>query len=98
MAQFDVYILPDGAHVVDVQSPLASVHRTRLVIPLIDPSDDTNVVGRLNPQVTLDGEPWLLATHFAVTLDAKLLRARIGSLADQEWTIKAALDFLINGF
>ena len=54
MAQFDVYILPDGAHVVDVQSPLASVHRTRLVIPLIDPSDDTNVVGRLNPQVTLD--------------------------------------------
>ncbi|WP_294216949.1 CcdB family protein [uncultured Sphingomonas sp.] len=98
MAQFDVYILPDGAHVVDVQSPLASVHRTRLVIPLIDPSDDTNVVGRLNPKVTLDGEPWLLATHFAVTLDAKLLRGRIGSLADQEWTIKAALDFLINGF
>ena len=48
--------------------------------------------------MTLDGEPWLLATHFAVTLDAKLLRARIGSLADQEWTIKAALDFLINGF
>jgi len=56
------------------------------------------VVGRLNPQVVLNGEPRLLATHFAVTLDATLLRARIGSLDDQEWTITSALDFLINGF
>lgn len=98
MAQFDVYILPDGGHVVDVQFPLANVHRTRLVIPLVDPTDDAGVVGRLNPQVVLNGEPWLLATHFAVTLDVTLLRARIGSLDDQEWTIKSALDFLINGF
>ncbi len=97
-AQFDVYRLPDGIQVVDVQSPLASVHATRLVLPLIAPTDGAAVVQRLNPLVTLNGEHWLLATHFATTVDARLLRTPVGSLADQEWTIKSALDFLLNGF
>jgi toxin CcdB len=97
-AQFDVYRLPDGTFVVDVQSPLASVHRTRLVVPLIALEDSTPVIARLNPQLRVDGELFVLATHFATTIDGKLLTQVVASLADQEWTIKGALDFLINGF
>ena len=98
MAQFDIYLLRDGTHVVDVQSPLASVHATRLVIPLVDPDEDTSPLSRLNPRVLVDGQPWLLGIQFTSTVDAKLLKAPVGSLADEEWSIKGAIDFLINGF
>ncbi len=97
-AQFDVYRLPDATLVVDVQSPLASVHATRFVIPLLPLGDATPPIPRLNPQVSMDGQPWVLATHFATTVDNRILTYPVGSVADQEWVIKGALDFLVNGF
>ncbi|MEH3035183.1 MAG: CcdB family protein [Sphingomonas adhaesiva] len=97
-AQFDVYRLADRTLVVDVQSPLASVHATRLVIPLIAMKDATPSVSRLDPHVGIDGKPWVLATHFATTVDAKALTVPVASLAHEERAIKGALDFLINGF
>ena len=97
-AQFDVYRLPNGRLVVDVQSPLATVHGTHLVIPLIEWGDATPAIDRLNPRLDFDGSTWVLATHFATTIDAKLLKDAVASLADEEWAIKGALDFLVNGF
>ncbi|MEH3045955.1 CcdB family protein [Sphingomonas adhaesiva] len=97
-AQFDVYRLSDRTLVVDVQSPLASVHATRLVIPLIAMEEATPAVSRLNPKLSIDGKPVVLATHFVTTVDAKALTVPVASLADEEWAIKGALDFLINGF
>ncbi|USU03727.1 CcdB family protein [Sphingomonadaceae bacterium OTU29MARTA1] len=98
MAQFDVYLLRDTTYVVDVQSPLASVHATRLVIPLIAPDADASPTSRLNPLLTLDGQQWVLATHFASTVDASTLKAPVASLAHEEWAIKGAIDFLTGGF
>lgn len=98
MAQFDVYQLPDGMRVVDVQSRFASVHATRLVIPLIAPDEQAASTTRLNPQLEIEGEPWILAIQFASTLDERLLKAPIASLAHAEFAIKDAIDFLINGF
>ncbi len=97
-AQFDVYRLPDATLVVDVQSPLASVHATRFVIPLLPLGDATPPIPRLNPKVSMDGQPWVLATHFATTVDNRILTHPVGSVADQDWVIKGALDFLVNGF
>ena len=97
-AQFDVYRLPDQTLVVDVQSPVASVHGTRLVIPLIEASDTTLPIARLNPQFSVQGRTWVLGTHFATTIDAKALHQVVDSLAREEWAIKGALDFLVNGF
>ena len=98
MAQFDVYLLPDGTRVVDVQSPFASVYATRLVIPLIGSGGDVASTTRLNPLIKMDGEIWILAIQFASTLDATLLRTPIASLAHEDLTIKDSIDFLINGF
>lgn len=98
MAQFDVYRLPNGTRVVDVQSRFASVHATRLVIPLVRPDSEAKQTTRLNPLLDMNGEPWLLAIQFASTLDANLLRNPIGSLAHEDLAIKGAIDFLINGF
>ncbi len=98
MAQFDVYRLPDGMRVVDVQSRFASVHATRLVIPLIAPDEQAASTTRLNPLLEIDGETWILAIQFASTLDERLLRTPIASLARDDLVIKGAIDFLINGF
>ena len=39
MAQFDVFALPDGTWVVDVQSDLLAIYDTR-VVPLVPPDAD----------------------------------------------------------
>lgn len=98
MAQFDVYRLADGVRVIDVQSPLATVHATRLVIPLIAPDGDAASITRLNPTIDFGGSTWLLSPQFMTTVDATLLKTLIGSLAGEEWTIKASIDFFLNGF
>lgn len=98
MAQFDVFLLRESTYVVDVQSPLASVHGTRLVIPLIVPDHDARQTTRLNPELTFAGERRLLAIQFASTIDAGKLTTPVGSLAHEEWAIKGAIDFLISGF
>ena len=98
MAQFDVFSLPDGSLVVDVQSDYAAVYGTRLVIPLVQPDGDAAKVPRLNPSLLVNGEPVLLATQLASAVREKFLRSSVASLADDDFTIKAALDFLISGF
>lgn len=98
MAQFDVHSLPDETWVVVIQSDLAAVYRTKLVVPLIPPDEDAGAVTRLNPLLTVDGEPRLLATHLAGAPPKSLLGPRITSLESEELTIKSALDVLISGF
>lgn len=98
MAQFDVYRLEDGTRIVDAQSPLASIHSTRFVIPLIEPDTDADRIDRLNPVFEIGETRWLLAIHFASTIDARLLRSPIASLAHEDIAIKDSIDFLINGF
>lgn len=98
MAQFQVYRLASGVLVIDIQSPLASVHPTRLVVPLIEPDGHVAPITRLNPAVEFAGKTWILGSQFTTTVDAALLRTPLGSLADEEWTVKAAIDFLLNGF
>ncbi|MBB4152387.1 toxin CcdB [Sphingomonas jinjuensis] len=98
MAQFDVYQLSDGLYVVDVQSPLATVHPTRLVVPLIAPDGDAASITRLNPAIEFDGSTWLLGPQFMTSVDATLLKTSVGSLVEEEWTIKASIDFHLNGF
>ena len=98
MAQFDVYVLPDGLHVVDIQSDLIRTTGTRLVIPLIEIDEDAGVVDRLTPRLPLDNGDVLLATHLATAVLTRQLRTPIGSLAEHDYEIKIALDMLISGY
>ena len=98
MAQFDVHMLPDGLHVVDVQSDLIRSTGTRLVVPLVEAGDDAGIVDRLTPLIPFEGGDMLLATHLVAAMRQNQLRAPIGSLRDHDYAIKIALDMLISGF
>ena len=98
MPQFDVYVLSDGLHVVDVQSDVIRTTGTRLVIPFVDMDEDAGVVDRLTPRLPIAGGDMLLATHMATAVLDRELRRPIGSLAEHDYTIRIALDMLITGF
>ncbi len=98
MPQFDVYVLPDGLHVVDVQADIIRTTGTRLVVPLIEMDEDAGPVDRLTPRLLFDGGDMLLATHLATAVLDHQLRVPVGSLAEQDYAIKIALDMLISGF
>lgn len=97
MAQFDVYRLGETL-VVDVQSDFIQAYGTRLVIPLVDPSEDAQKVSRLSPELTVDGRTWLLATPLTAAVVRRELGQPVASLRAHEYVIKAALDMLISGF
>jgi len=97
MAQFDVFRLPDGPLVVDCQADLLSDLSTRLVVPLQAIDDGGQVSPRLNPILMVGSERLVLKAHFASTVNARLLRHPIATLAEHAYVIKAALDILISG-
>lgn len=98
MAQFDIYMLTDGLHVVDVQSDVIRLTGTRMVIPLIEMDDDAGVVDRLTPRLPMAGGDMLLATHLTTAVLDHELRRPVGSLREHDYAIKMALDMLISGF
>lgn len=98
MAKFDLYRSKDGTVLLDCQSDLLDHLNTRLVVPLAFPDDAVQVDRRLNPVLDAHGDEMLMLTHFAAAIPVKQLGARIGSVAEQEWSISAALDVLISGF
>ncbi|MEG3163570.1 CcdB family protein [Sphingomonas sp. PB2P19] len=98
MAQFDVFVLPDGTWVVDVQSDLLAIYNTRVVIPLIPPDADVSVIHRLHPSFDINGENRLLATQLISVVYRRILGPPIGSLETQYTTITAAIDKLVGGY
>ena len=64
MARFDVYRHPRGRGcLLDVQSNVISALKTRVVIPLLPPSDVPQPIPHLHPQLLVGGERLLLATQ-----------------------------------
>lgn len=82
----------------DCQSDLLDHLNTRFVVPMAFPDDAVQVDRRLNPVLDVRGDEMLMLTHFAAAIPVKQLGVRIGSVAEQEWRISAALDVLISGF
>ena len=98
MAQYDVFELPDGQFVVDVQSDINAIYPTRVVIPLIVRDDDALAVTRLNPPMVIGETSFILATHLIGAVGATFLRNPVASLRDQDFRIGAAIDMLISGY
>ena len=105
MAQYDVYLNPNPRsresvpYVVDVQSALLSVLRTRLTMPLSRVGVDapSGMPRRLVPQFMVEGERLALLPHAAAGIDARLLRDAVGSLAEHAGEIRDALDAVLSG-
>ncbi len=98
MAQFDVFVLPDGTWVVDVQSDLLAIYDTQVVIPLVPRDADLSAIYRLHPSYVINGENRLLATQLISVVYRRMLGPSIASLEIQHTTITAAIDKLVGGY
>jgi toxin CcdB len=100
--QFDVVANPDAddavhrPYLVVLQSDLASGLHSTVVAPLV-PRDRFSGAHRLNPVVPVEGRDFWLATHELFAVDRRMLRGKIGTLAEHRDAIIAALDFVFTG-
>ncbi len=103
MAQFAVYRNKNPRTklefplLVDVQSDLLESLHTRVVVPLTKAAGKTSV-SHLMPQLTFDGDLYVLMTPQLAGIARSQLGAQAGSLAEHRQTIMAAIDFLLTGF
>jgi toxin CcdB len=98
MAQFDVHRIGDGAFVLDCQADSLSHLTTRVVAPLMPRADVPPATSRLHPVLQFDGEAFVLATHLLTAIPVRELGPAIASLADERYTVVAALDMVITGY
>lgn len=105
MAQFSVYRNKNPRTkttfplLVDVQSDLLEPLNTRVVVPLTkSPVLTRRPVSHLTPEISFEGDKYLLMTPQLAGINRTELGSLSGSLTEQRQTILAALDFLLTGF
>jgi toxin CcdB len=105
VAQFSVY-RNKNAHtkatfplLVDVQSDLLEPLNTRVVIPMTKaPALTRKPVSHLTPEVSFNGDRYLLMTPQLAGIGRAELGPQAGTLVDERQIILAAIDFLLTGF
>jgi toxin CcdB len=99
MARFDVYRsrVSDG-YLLDCQADVLAVLNTRLVVPLMPEGSLPQFDRRLNPVFIIEGEPFVMVTQAAVAVPLSQLGKLTGSLAQEDFTITAAIDMLLSGY
>jgi toxin CcdB len=103
MAQFDVYRNEDPASrrrapfFVDVQSAILDDSTTRLVVPLILPSEIKVTIKRLNPSFEVHGRRVVLSTLELASVPRRFVEKPVASLAMHHIDIVAAIDFAFTG-
>ncbi|MEY0728586.1 CcdB family protein [Providencia rettgeri] len=86
-------------YLLDIQSNIIDLLNTRLVIPLFDSRlVKKPLPARLNPQLVINGQVFILMTHQMACVPHSLLGKEIVDLSSQRDTIKHAIDLLIDGF
>lgn len=99
MARFDVFENIGGAgYLLDVQSDLLSGLNTRVVVPLLPIAVAPSPARRLNPVFRIGGQELVMATQYMAAVPEQELRSGVGSLAEKQDEISAALDMLFSGF
>ena len=99
MARFDIFENEGGAgYLLDVQTDLLSGLNTRVVVPLLPKPSAPSPAQRLNPVFSIEGQELVMATQYMAAVPEGELRSRVGSLAEQQNEISAALDRRFLGF
>ncbi len=96
MAQFDVYRLPGGQLVVDLQTDLIGIEASRIVAPLREEGRYAAFPG-LTPAVSVAGGRWIVRVQELAAVPGSELRERAGSLEHERDALKRALDILVDG-
>ena len=100
MAQFDVYNLRGDPSqlVINIQSDLLEATASRVVVPLKSRSEYGGPITRLMPEIDVLGARYVVSTLEIVGVDDAELGDVVSSLGEQEAEVRAALDFMMNGF
>lgn len=96
MAQFDVYRLPNGALVVDLQTDLIGITASRIVAPLREAGRYAAFAG-LTPPVRFDSRDWIVRMQELAAIPGGEMRECVGTLATHRDALKRALKILIDG-
>lgn len=96
VAQFDVHRLGQGL-VLDCQSDLLSELDNRVVAPLVLRSGPSEVIWRLNPVFSIDGQDYVMKTQFLTAVERRRLGLIVASLSDRSYDITGAIDVLTGG-
>lgn len=97
MAQFDIHRLPDGLHVVDLQTDLIDLPQSRLVAPMFR-TDERATLARLTPVILHDGRSWMVHVPQLSAMRPRDLGPAIGSAAKWRDELFQAIDILTHGF
>jgi hypothetical protein len=98
MARFDVYPAPGGGYWIDCQSDLLSNLNSRFIVPLRLYADMPGGDRRLNPVFVVHGADYVMQTHLAAAVSAKLLSEPVTSLVEHEYRIGSAIDMLTGSY
>lgn len=99
MARFDIFKNKgEAGYLLDVQSDLLSGLNTRVVVPLLPKSSAPSPAQGLNPVFSIEGQEIVMATQYMAAVPEGELRSAVGSLAEKQDEISAALDMLFLGF
>ena len=98
MARFDVFRLTTGDLAIDCQSDFLDNLATRLTVPLMVPDRVAAPVSGLHPTFEIEGVEMVMATHLAGAIPVRVMQAKIGSLADQQYVVQRALDTLTGSY
>ena len=104
MKQFDIVANPfprsreRQPFLVTLQSDLLVRSLDTVVVAPLEPAASGTFADRLNPQIDVEGQPFVLLAQELVTVRKSVLGAPRGSAAAERDAIVAALDFLFTGF
>lgn len=98
MSQFQVYRLPGGNLVLDLQTDLIDPG-TRVVAPLIPLTTGPRPMTRMEPVFEIGDVPYALHTAELAAIPERMLRATpVADLTRFDHQIRGALDMVFSGF
>lgn len=98
MAQFQVYRVPGGRLVLDLQTDLIDTG-SRVVAPPLPASSGPKAIGRLDPVFTIEGQTHVLHTGEMAAVPSALLKgAPVADMSGADQEIRGALDMVFSGF
>jgi toxin CcdB len=85
-------------YLVALQSDILTRNLDTLVVAPLEPASSSTFADRLNPQVEIDGNAFVLITQEIVTVRKSVLGKPHASIAAERDKIISALDMLFTGF
>ncbi len=98
MAQFQVYQVPSGLLVLDLQTDLIDTG-SRVVAPLVPAASGPKAIGRLEPTFMIEGTAYVLHVAEMAAVPSALLKGTpVADLSGSDYEIRGALDMVFSGF